>query len=295
MKKLKNFMLLLATMAMTLPFYSCDKDDKDENGGKEKEQEEVEWVFTNGLSQYIDDGKTISFAVNRIDVLLEMLDFGDLGEVAGNLQEAIQKIVFKFGYDKDVITSGNVTFYCADENSAKALAALLKQADPEEAGLITVKGSKIIMSADQEDIDMPKEFVEELYTELFAYLNNDGSKAEISAFTDGDGVLYWTITAGGVTKSTGILSIRKEYGYDGDAIISYKEIYKCVSEEKAERIASLQFGGLVLEDEDAPEYTYEVKGTDIIVRYNESEYSDLSKDDVLYIWAFDKEHLEWYE
>lgn len=291
MKRIKTFMLLFATMAMVLPFSSCSKDDEDDNKGGDDEK----WEFKNGISELKDDGKTISFAINDPSVALMMLDLDweELGPVAQSVQTAIQQVVFKFGYDKDeVVTSANIAFSCTSESTAKTLLGLLKEMDSSESDMMSVKGSKVIISGEGEDIEMTKSEVVEMYYYMYAVLNNDGSKASISEISYNAVEYIWTITTGGITKAMGVVSITKHYLADDgmdDPIEYYIENILCKDEASAQLIAKMNF-----EEEDAP-YELFVDGSEIVINYSQSFVKYLTVSDMYEDYESDKKYLESYE
>ena len=293
MKKIKSFMLLFATMAMVLPFSSCSKDDEDDNKGGDDEK----WEFKNGISELKDDGKTISFAVNDPSVALMIFDGADweeLGPVAQSVQTAIQQVVFKFGYNKDeAVTSCNIAISCTSESTAKTLLGLLKDMDPEEAGMMSISGNKVIISGEGEDFEMSKSDVLGLYYSMYAMLNSDGSKASISEISYNAVEYIWTITTGGVQKALGIISITKRYAADDgmdDPIEFYYEDITCKDEATAQLIAKLEY-----EEEEYAPYECFVNGSVITLEYSQDYLEYMTVSDMYFDYEFDKRNLDWYE
>lgn len=289
-------MLLFATMAMVLPFSSCSKDDEDSKDDNRKDNSD--WVFKNGISQMKDDGKTVSFALNDASILLDMLGgeiSREMAPLVQSLQQAIELAVFEFDYDKkDIVTAGGITVNCKDESSAKALASMFMQMEASDTEVSTDGKDVILTMIQDSEYSMSKNDVILLYKEMFASANPDEEETDVRAIIEGENVISWTINFGGVSKTFGLISITKEYGFDGEDIISHKETITCADKTTASIYADMMYSY----DEEYAEwypYTYSVKDAVITVIYDEDDYARMIKDNVVKIWADDKERAPEYD
>lgn len=278
--KLKNLMLLSATMLMAFSLSSCSKDDD----GKDKVEDE-KWDFTNGLSDLKVDGSTIAFATSSFDAFAGVFDI-ELKD-GSSIRQDFKQTVFRYGFDKDEnLTSGSIIVSCTNENSTKELAAMLEKMFDESQ--VTVNSTQIVISDEgYEPGEAMKSDIEYLYYTLYGFLNNDGSKATISDLSY-DGIEYtWTITYGGERKALGIVSITKHYAADdrpGKPVECHYAEVMCKDEATAQLIARLEYG---YDDE----CTVSVDGSTIYIEYTQDSYDWMESQDITSEYNFDKEYL----